>query len=203
MGRQVVYSNLQLSYGLLIRALVDGGVSLEAVGEILGRLSPDQVQSFAIPLTAIVEARTQLQTELAYATRQLRPAEADLDFKDLRLEDPVALQAQMSASESEFLHINRRLEDAFAAVRTRVLADVDGNSSNGPMLMGANPVAVPISTRSDVDALRSDVQALTATIRDLALIIAAQADQDPKTQTSARTAAERLRHMSEKKGAIR
>lgn len=191
-GRQVVYSSLHLHHGLLIRALVDGGLGLEAVRRVLGRLSPTQVQTFAAPLAALLEARGRLEEELASATRQLRPADTDLDLHDMRLEDPIALQARISAWEGELQSLSRQLEAAFGEVRARVLED---STERGP--------ALPLDGQLQVAALRADVQALTATVRDLALILAAQLLDDEEARAAARAAAERLRRVDQPDGGTR
>lgn len=179
-GRQVLYSTLHLNYGLLIRALVDGGLGLDAVRGIVGHISPTQVLTFASPLAALIEARTRLEQELAAATHQLRPADTDLSFQDMRLEDPIALEARISVWEDELRSLSRQLEAAFGDVRARVLEDATASTS-------------PQLSDDQLADLRSDVRTLTATIRDLALILAAQLLGDEAPQEAARAAAERLR----------
>lgn len=188
-GRQVVYANLHLRYGLLIRALVEGGIGIEAIGRLLTRLSTNQVQTFASSLAALVEARSHLEAELADAEHQLSPASADLDLQDMRLEDPIALQARISALENEHQRLGRQLESAFTEVRERVLEDTAGR-----------PGYEPNSNQTGLEGLRSDVQVLTATLHDLALILAAQFIQDESSQLAARAAAERLRNFSDRSG---
>lgn len=188
-GRRVVYSTLHLYYGLLTRALVEGGLGLDAVRRVLGRLTSTQVQMYAAPLAALVEARSRLKDELAAATRQLSPADTNLDLQDMRLEDPIALQARISVWEDELRLLGRQLEAAFSEVRARVLADATDSG---------------LSTQSDgqeeIAALRTDVRALTETIRDLALVLAAQCFGDDVSRAAARAALERLRSPSASAG---
>jgi DNA-binding transcriptional MerR regulator len=188
-GRQVIYSTLHLHYGLLIRALVEGGVGLDAIRQILGRLSPSQVQTFAAPLSTLLETRSRLEDDLASATRQLKPAGDGLDLGDMRLEDPVALQAQMSAWEADLQHLGRQLNGAFSQVRERVLATAT-----------ESPASIPVGSHVELATLRADVQALTATVRDLALIWAAQILQDEAVQEAARSAVRRLSATNELDG---
>lgn len=162
-GRQVVYSEHHLDYGLLIRALVDGGLGLEAVADVLGRLAPAHVQTFAAPLAALVQARTQLGEELAQAIRQRTPAEPSLDLADMRLEDPVALEARVGAMEAELLRLGRQLEAAFAEVRARVMTDAAERTETD---LG------PGSAAPGVVELAASIRALTAVIRDVALVLA-------------------------------
>lgn len=178
-GRQVFYSTLHVNYGLLIRALVDGGLGLDAVRGIVGHISSTQVLTFASPLAALIEARTRLEQELATATRHLRPADTDLSFQDMRLEDPIALEARISAWDGELRSLSRQLETAFGDVRARVFEH------------GA-AAASPQVSDDHLAELRSDVRALTATLRDLALILAAHFLRDEAPQAAARAAAERL-----------
>lgn len=186
-GRQVVYSTLHLHYGLLIRALLGGGLGLPAVGGVLGRLSATQVQTFAAPLTALIEARSRLEEELAAATRQLRPADSDLDFHDMGLEDPIALQARISAWESELRSLGRQLDVAFSDVSARLLED-----------SGEGTPSTPSDDQRQWVGLRSDIQALTAAVRDLALVLAAQPfGNDGQAQPAARAAAARLRRAND------
>lgn len=190
-GRQVVYANLHLRYGLLARALVEGGMGIDAVGRVLSRLSTNQVQTFASPLAALVEARNGLGEELAKAIHQLSPASTDLDLQDMRLEDPVALQARIGALENEHQRLGHQLETAFTEVRERVLEDAAGKLSY-----------TSNSDQTGLEGLRADVQALNATMHDLALILAAQFIRDESAQSAARAAAKRLRDFSDKSGVL-
>jgi DNA-binding transcriptional MerR regulator len=188
-GRQVVYSNLQLRYGLLARAFVEGGMGLEAVSKFINQISPNKVQTYAAPLAALVEARVHLQEDLAKATQQLRPADVDLDLRDMRLEDPVALQARVEVWEDQLHRLGRQLEEAFTEVREHVLADATENST-----------LTQRDDQLDLGSLKAEVRTLTETVRDLALILAAQLEDNQEIRAAARAAQRRLLSASMKNG---
>jgi|SRR5579885_2760303 DNA-binding transcriptional MerR regulator len=188
-GRQVVYSDLQLRYGLLARAFVEGGMGLEAVSKIINQISPNKVQTYAAPLAALVEARVHLQEDLAKATQQLRPAGVDLDLQDMRLEDPVALQARVEVWENQLHRLGRQLEEAFTEVREHVLADATEGSGSTQR-----------NDQSELGSLRREIRMLTETVRDLALILAAQSEEGQEMRAAARAAQRRLLSASEENG---
>lgn len=160
-GRQVFYGTLHLQQGLLIRALADGGMGLDAIRRVLERLNVSEVQTFVAPLTALVETRSRLEGELATAVRQLRPATDDLDLHHMGLDDPVALRARISAWEGELQNLGRQLDSTFSAVRARILE----SSTKGPVRSDIS------SYTPDLAGLREDIQGLTAAIHELSAVV--------------------------------